>query len=158
MKDNQTFIETQRKINQLQKEIDKLQVKQLFSVNLSDKGTATVNESGSLVISKGSEFTYCGYFTGNYDLNGNFRYRFILDDRLMESILVDHEQAKNLKSFVNFVKKLGDFFAKHKGYNTDYTYDNYVSRLNKYIDFHDLDYNIKMYKSLKAAGFNVINF
>lgn len=155
MKEQQTFIETQRKIDQLQKEIDQLQVKQLFSVNLSDKGTATVNESGALVISKGTKFTYCGYFTEHYDLEGNFCYRFILDDRVIESILVDHKEAKNFKAFV---KKLGDFFAMYKGYTTDYTYDNYVSRLNNYIDFNDFDYNLKMLKKIKAAGFNVTNF
>lgn len=154
MKDQQTFRETQRKIAQLQRKIEQLQVKQLFSVTLSDKVTATVNESGSLVISKGSKFTYCGYLSEHYDLNGRFCYRFILDDDLEAgSILVDHEQAKNLKAFI---KKLGNFFAKYEGCNTTYTYNNYLSRLNSRlhtdIDFKALDAN------LKAAGFKVTDF
>ena len=150
----QTFMKTQRKINQLQKEIDHLQLKQLFSVPLSDKGTATVNESGSLVIYKGSEFTYCGYFTEHYDLKGNFCYRFILDDRVTESILVDPVQAKNLQAFVT---KLGNFFATYKGYNTAYTYSNYTRRLNKE-DKEDIEDMYRTYKALKVAGFNFINF
>ena len=157
MKEQQTFRETQRKIDQLQKGIDQLQVKQLFSVKLSDKGTATVHESGTLVISKGTEFTYCGYFTEHYDLNGKFCYRFILDDRLTESILVDHEKAKNLKDFTT---KLGNFFATYKGYNTPYTYKNYTRRLNKEDkdDINDINDKYKTYKALKAAGFNITNF
>ena len=158
----QTFRETQRKIDQLQEKINHLQVKQLFSATLSDKGTAIVNESGALVISKGSKFTYCGYFIEHYDLKGRFCYRFIVDDSLeAESILVDHEQAKNLKAFVT---KLGNFFAKYEGYDTDYTYNNYLSRLNGKlqlhigIDFKALDANLKLMKKLKAAGFKVTDF
>ena len=162
MKDKLKFIETQRKIDQLQEKIDGLQVKQLFSVPLSDKGTATVNESGSLVIAKGSKFTYCGYFIEHYDLKGDLCYRFIVDDSLaVGGILVDHEQAKNLKAFI---KKLGNFFAKYEGYNTDYTYNNYLSRLNGRLQFHigidfkDLDAKLKLMKKLKADGFKVTNF
>ena len=156
----QTFRETQRKIDQLQEKINHLQVKQLFSVTLSDKGTAIVNESGSLVISKGSKFTCCGYLIEHYDLKGRFCYRFILDDSLTaESILVDHEQ--DLKAFI---KKLGNFFAKYKGYNTSYTYNSYLSSLNSRlqlhtdIDFKALDTNLKLMKKLKAAGFKVTDF
>ena len=159
----QTFRETQRKIDQLQEKINHLQVKQLFSATLSDKGTAIVTESGSLVISKGPKFTYCGYFIEHYDLKGNFCYRFIVDDSLeAESILVDHEQAKNLKAFI---KKLGNFFAKYEGYNTVYTYNNYLSslsslnsRLHTGIDFKALDTKLKLMKKLKAAGFKVTDF
>ena len=157
----QMFRETQRKIDQLQEKINHLQLKHLFSVTLSDKGTAIVNESGSLVIAKGPKFTYCGYLIEHYDLKGRFCYRFIVDDRLTaESILVDHEQAKNLKAFI---KKLGNFFAKYEGYDTKYTYNNYLSRLNRLnkntcIDFKDLDANLKLMKKLKAAGFNVTDF
>lgn len=156
----QTFRETQEKIDQLQEKIEQLQLKRLFSTTLSDKGTATVNESGSLVISKGSKFTYCGYLIEHYDLKDGPCYRFILDDRLTESILVDYDQAKNLKAFI---KKLGNFFAKYEGYNTDYTYNNYLSRLNlsrlyKDIDIKALDAKLKLMKKLKAAGFKVANF
>ena len=157
----QTFRETQRKIDQLQEKINQLQVKQIFSVPLSDKGTAIVTESGSLVISKGSKFTCCGYFTEHYDLKGRFCYRFIVDDSLeAESILVDAEQAKNLKAFI---KKLGNFFAKYEGYNTDYTYNNYLSSLSRLklhtgIDFKALDAKLKLMKKLKAAGFKVTVF
>ena len=153
----QTFRETQEKIDQLQEKINHLQVKQLFSVPLSDKGTAIVNESGSLVISKGSKFTYCGYLIEHYDLKGRFCYRFILDDDLEAgSILVDYEQAKNLKAFI---KKLGNFFAKYEGYDTSYTYNNYLSSLiHTDIDFKALDANLKLMKKLEAAGFKVTDF
>lgn len=152
----QTFRETQRKIAQLQEKINHLQSKQIFSVPLSDKGTAIVNESGSLIISKGSKFTYCGHFIEHYDLKGRFCYRFVVDDSLAaESILVAHEQAKNLKAFI---KKLGNFFAKYEGYNTDYTYNNYLSSLNTGIDFKALDAKLKLMKKLKAAGFKVTDF
>ena len=158
MKEQQkTFVETQEKINQLQEKINNLQVKQLFSVPLPDKGTAIVNESGSLVISKGSKFTYCGYLIEHYDLKGRFCYRFIVDDCLTaESILVDYEQAKNLKAFI---KKLGNFFAKYEGYDTSYTYNNYLSSLiHTDIDFKALDANLKLMKKLEAAGFKVTDF
>ena len=160
-KKEQTFRETQRKIDQLQEKINHLQSKQIFSVPLSDKGTAIVTESGSLVIYKGSKFTACGYFIEHYDLKGDFCYRFILDTTLeAESILVDHEQAKNLKAFI---KKLGNFFAKYEGYHTDYTYGAYLSnlsrlQLNTGIDFKALDANLKLMKKLKAAGFKVTDF
>ena len=162
MKEQLTFRETQRKIDQLQEKINHLQVKYLFTVPLSDKGTAVLNESGSLVIYKGSKFTYCGYFIEHYDLKGRFCYRFIVDDSLeAESILVDPDQAKNLKAFI---KKLGNFFAKYEGYNTEYTYNNYLSRLNSRlelhigIDFKALDAKLKLMKKLKAAGFKITDF
>ena len=167
LKDQQTFRQTQIKIDQLQKEIDNLQLKHLFSTTLSDKGTANVLESGALIIynRKGSRFTYCGYFTEHYDLKDGFCYRFIVDDRLTESVLVNHEQAENLEAFIT---KLGDFFANYMGYNTAYSYKNYFNRLNKSrlnddiavydIDFMEIENNRKIYKALKVAGFNVINF
>lgn len=161
IKEQQTFSLVQRKIEQLQKEIDNLQLKYAFETTLPNKGTADVLESGALIISKGLKFTYCGYFTERYDLGSNFCYRFIVDDRLTESILLNHEQAKNLKAFTT---KLGDFFATYKGYNTTYTsYEDLLrqlnlSRLNKDMNFKELDDSLKIYKALKAAGFKVINF
>ena len=54
------------------------------------------------------------------------------------------------------------------GYNTAYSHKNYFNRLNKSrlnddiavydIDFMEIENNRKIYKALKAAGFNVINF
>lgn len=150
----QTFSQAQNKIEQLQNQIDQLQLKPLFSVTLSDKGTATVTKSGALVIHKGSYFTYCGYFKDVYDSDNKHCYSFIYDERLPESILVNHEQAKNLKAFS---KNLGEFFATHKGYNTSYTYNNYINRLNKqYLD--NIESSFSTYTALKKAGYKLINF